>query len=171
LYASRRNGIWLEGDGKSSIRELITRKNTSRSANKENIAPFISIDLDMKSTLEVQELTLNAVIDADQRILIKSLSKLMTDTEEIRTIYDENVTHLIGSQLREEGARATRAIRSEFLGVDIITRDMTVSLADGGGIIGEVNTTPGMHHHTNLKNSEKTPSAVHRVLRYLLEKN
>jgi hypothetical protein len=46
---------------------------------------------------------------------------------------------------------------------------MGVGLAEGGGVIGEVNTTPGMQHHVNLINSDKTPSAVPRVLQYLLD--
>jgi D-alanine-D-alanine ligase-like ATP-grasp enzyme len=169
LFASRRNGIWLKGDGRSTIEELIATENRSRLPKKKDAASPISYDLDMKATLDVQGLTLKSVIDADRRVLTKSIDNKVTDKEEIRTVYDENVTHLIGSQLREEGAKAARAVRSDFLGVDIITRDMTVGLAEGGGIVGEVNTTPGMHHHINLKNSEQTPSAVQHVLRYLLE--
>lgn len=169
LFASRRNGIWLNGDGKSTIAEQITIENKARMNNTEHPKSSINIDLDVEATLDSQNLTLNSVIDAGRQVLIKSADKSMVDTEEIRTVYDENVTHLLCDQLQKEGARAARAVRSNFVGVDIITRDMTVGLKEGGGIIGEVNTTPGMHHHTNLKNSDKTPSAVPRVLRYLLQ--
>ena len=169
LFASRRNGVWLKGNGASTIEELIAEKNKLRQLNNSTMRSPIIPDLDMKATLDVQNLTLKTIAGKGQRMLIKSVDNKMADKEEIRTVYDENVTHLIGAQLKEEGAKAARAVHSEFLGVDIITRDMTVGLAEGGGIIGEVNTTPGMHHHINLKNSEHTPSAVQHVLRYLLE--
>jgi len=171
LFASRRNGVWLKGNGKAPIKELIADENKIRINDREGTLLPITYDLDVKATLDVQNLSLDTIIDAGHRVLIKSADKSMADTEEIRTVYDENVTHLIGNQLREEGARAARAVRSDFVGVDIITRDLESGLKEGGGVIGEVNTTPGMHHHTNLKNSNMTPAAVPHVLRYLLEQS
>ena len=166
LYASRRNGVRTTGDGTSTIRQLLTEINAQR---QQQGKPLLSADLDLEATLASQNLNMDTVPDEGQDILIKSVDVPLTDNEEVRTVYDENVTPDISDTLREQGSRAARATQAAFVGVDIITRDCTVSLEEGGGVIGEVNTTPGMHHHRNLTNDDKTPSASVRVLNYLLE--
>ena len=166
LYASRRRGLRLNGDGKSTIRELLSAENERR---REDGRPGCQADLDLEATLAVQNLTLDSVPAAGESVLVKSTDTTLTDNEEIRTVYDENITPEIGDALREQGRLAARAVRSRFVGVDVITRDHRLALEEGGGIIGEVNTTPGMHHHRNLDKDGRTPSAAVRVLEYLLE--
>ena len=51
--------------------------------------------------------------------------------------------------------------------IDIITFNPGISLESSGGVINEINTTPGLHHHYNLLNDHGTPPAV-PVLKYLL---
>lgn len=62
LFASRRNGIWLKGDGKSTINVLIANEDKIRLEKQEKTKSPIGFDLDVKATLDVQDLTMNSVI-------------------------------------------------------------------------------------------------------------
>ena len=90
-------------------------------------------------------------------------------TSEVRTTYDEDVTGRIGYGLKEQAVRAAHSIRSRFAGVDIITKDLAIPLEESGGVINEINTTPGLHNHYHLSGGMEnhSPPAV-PVLRYLL---
>jgi cyanophycin synthetase len=58
-------------------------------------------------------------------------------------------------------------MNSGFAGIDIITLDPSVPLSESGGVINEVNTTPGLHHHYNHANADSSGPAVD-VLKCLL---
>ena len=57
------------------------------------------------------------------------------------------VTHLLHSSIIATGARAVSALGARFAGIDIITKDLTVPLADAGGVVIEVNGTPNLYYH------------------------
>jgi cyanophycin synthetase len=45
------------------------------------------------------------------------------------------------------GARAAEAVGVRLAGVDVITPDPSLSLDEAGGVVIEVNTTPGYYYH------------------------
>jgi len=81
---------------------------------------------------------------------------------------DDNATAtgMLCASIIEDGARAATALHVRLAGIDIITRDPTVPLADSGGVIIEVNTTPNYYYHYN-KADGRFPVAIH-VLENLL---
>lgn len=170
IHASRRRGLRVKGDGKSTIKELIEGQN-KRSLGQEHNDKVkqIKLDREYKSTLEAQGLSSNSVIGEGSEILVKGFDKSLDTNAEVRTVYNESVTDLICKRISEQAIRAARIINSQFAGVDIITLDSTVPLEDSGGIINEINTTPGLQHHYNLFNNEDTISPAVTVLSYLLE--
>ncbi|MDB5302737.1 MAG: hypothetical protein JWM97_286, partial [Phycisphaerales bacterium] len=62
-------------------------------------------------------------------------------------------------------ARAVRALGVRFAGIDLITRDPGVPLAESGGVILEVNGTPNLYYHYKKKDGA-FPVAVH-LLKHL----
>lgn len=169
-YASRRTGVRLTGDGQSSLRMLIDRENQRRQTRPEENRGAIVEDLDMQATLGKQGLSLDSVVAQGREVLVKSVDRPLTDTEEIRTVYDENVTDSISPDIVRHARNCCELVRSEYTGVDIITMDGSLPLEESGGVVGEINTTPGLHHHRNLINDEQTPDVATQVLRYLLDR-
>ncbi len=65
-------------------------------------------------------------------------------------------------------AGLVRALGSRFAGVDLLTNDPTVPLAESRGVFVEINTTPGLHHHyITAEDHERHPVAA-RILDRLL---
>lgn len=169
IHASRRNGIRVKGDRQSTIWQLIEKENERRKKlNGKGSLLSVHDDLDCKTTLEAQGLSIESVPKKGQEILVKSFDNPSVNNVEVRTVYNEDVTNLICGDIRKQALRAAQILNSQFAGIDIITYDPTVLLEESGGVINEINTTPGLQHHYNLLNSEETSPAVH-VLKHLLK--
>jgi D-alanine-D-alanine ligase-like ATP-grasp enzyme len=53
-------------------------------------------------------------------------------------------------------------------GVDVITTDQAVSLRRSGGAVLEVNVTPGLHYHYEVRDPARAVPVAERVLERLL---
>jgi D-alanine-D-alanine ligase-like ATP-grasp enzyme len=84
-------------------------------------------------------------------------------------VYTERATDRICESIRRDAERAAGIVGSEFLGVDVITADPSRPLAETGGVINEVNTTPALHHHYDAER-QAFPAAAVVALRSLLKK-
>jgi cyanophycin synthetase len=169
IHASRRSGIRVKGDGRSTLGQLIEEENKRRKKlyGGHSLRPR-HYEVDLIHTLQSQELSIEFVPKKEEEVLVKSVDYSFRTNVEVRTVYNENVTDLICPDLKSQAVRAAMLLNSKFAGVDVITRDPTVSLEKSGGVINEINTTPGLHHHYNLINHHDLSPAVH-VLRYLLK--
>ena len=159
----------MKGDGQTTIWNLVERENEHRRhhCGFNSLKP-VYYDRDAQATLEAQGLSRGSIPGDGKEVLVKSYDHPSSHNAEIRTVYNEGVTDHINQDVRRAAVHAAQILQSQFAGVDIITLDPTVSLADGGGIINEVNTTPGLHHHYNLTNEQDSAAAVH-VLKHLLK--
>jgi len=155
--AVRRRGPRLTGDGVSSIRQLLNAENARRRSFADQV---LDIDQDCLFTLGYQGLSLETVPPSGRVVLVKSVNDPGRKRIEVRTIYDETVTDLICGSICHDAEAAARILRSDFVGVDFITPDPTVPLEKSGGVISEVNTTPGLHHHYDCKTQRFPRSAV-----------
>lgn len=161
LDAIRRLPPSVTGDGRSSLKQLITAENRRRADLRGSAAVRrIGIDLDCRATLRKAGLSLDHVPAAGQAVRIK------TAVNDNAAAENESVRPLIGSALAQEGARAAEALGIRLAGVDVITPDPSVSLTESGGGIHEVNATPGLHHHYNVRNPGEGVAVA--VLRFLL---
>jgi glutathione synthase/RimK-type ligase-like ATP-grasp enzyme len=79
---------------------------------------------------------------------------------------NSTATQSLCPEIVEQGARAVRALRARFAGIDIVTPDPSVALEKSGGVILEVNGTPNLYFHYNKKDGA-SPVAEH-LLRLLL---
>lgn len=165
IHATRRRGLRFTGDGESTVSQLIVRENERRRVSG---LPKIASDHDLCFTLQAQGLTEESVLRKGREVLVKSYDVRYAGKSELRTTFNENVTDLVCRDLRMKAVRAAYVLNSGFTGIDIITLDPAVPLSESGGVINEVNTTPGLHHHYNLINGNGSSPAVD-VLKYLLE--
>ncbi len=164
IHAVRRREPRLVGDGVSSIGQLVRAENRRRMARGEAV---LGTGRDCRFTLDYQNLTLSSVPSKGQGFVVQSVGDAQQRHTEVRTVYNETVTDLVCGTLKRNAERVAETLRSRFIGVDLITTDPTISLEESGGAIIEANTTPGLHHHYDLRR-EKFPEPAVRAIRALL---
>jgi cyanophycin synthetase len=146
-------------DGRSSVAALVRQANEERLAQGSGVSQaLLTVDLDMRRTIARQGLSLRSIPPAGTTVRVK-------------TAVNENAgsdnTTVMGTLCRsvvEEGSRAARALGARFVGVDIVTPDPRLPLAEAGGVILEVNGTPNLYFHYH-KQDASFPAALHALSR------
>jgi cyanophycin synthetase len=167
VHAVRRRGLRLHGDGNATIRELMEKYNASLTDSAEQA---IEIDDDCLFTLHYQQLTPDSVPEDGAEFVVHSVGESHRRGVEVRTVYNEDITESVGPGFRRVVEDVAQLLGAEFVGVDLITRDITADLEACGGAVLEINTTPGLHHHYNSK-TELYPAVAAEVLTALLVKS
>lgn len=163
LDATRRRPPVVVGDGKSSIRDLIEQENTRRSRLPEGATlTRIQIDADCRSTLARKGLSLGAIPAPGEEVEVKTAVNDNSAEDNISCVSE------IGKPLVEELARATQVLGIRLAGIDLITPDPRKTLNEAGGAIIEVNSSPGLHHHYNVRNLDRENPVAIPVLKKLL---
>lgn len=162
LDAVHRRPPNVVGDGKSTIRTLIRQENMRRQAGWEVAQVQLQIDSDMKQTLAAQNMSLRS----------KPAAK---ETVELKTVINDNAARdnvpamtTLCPEIIAAAARAANVLQVRLAGVDVITPDPSQPLQQNGGVILEVNTTPGLYHH---KRGDQCPVAVTILKAMLREKH
>lgn len=154
LDAVKRAPPAVIGDGERTVRQLIAKENARRSARKDLSLGRLTIDRECRSTLRQAGLTLGSRPGSGERILVKRATNEGADAE------SESVRDRICPRLREAGSAAAAAIGARLAGVDVITSDPAEPLEQTGGVIHEVNTTPGLRFHYMASPDEASRSVV-----------
>ena len=149
------------GDGKSTIRKLVRRENEARV--KAGAHLLLSINMDMQRTLAKQGFSLSSTPKEGTRIVLKRVINENSAADNMAA------SKLLCDSVIEDGAAAAAAVGVRFAGIDLVTRDPSVPLAQSGGVILEVNTTPGFYYHYH-RQGVSCPVAKH-LLPYLLEES
>lgn len=132
----------LIGDGVSTLRRLVESENKNRLQTGSEMAQvLLSIDMDMTNTLAAQGLKLTSVPQADQRVKMKEVinQNRREDNQPARDVLCDSIADM--------GSRIVRAIGARVVGLDVITTDPSVPLAESGGVLLEVNSPPGLYYH------------------------
>ncbi|HSV15355.1 MAG TPA: hypothetical protein VLI90_13935 [Tepidisphaeraceae bacterium] len=149
------------GDGRSTVAKLVHEHNEQRLKSGTAISQvLLTIDLDMRRTLAKQGLSLRSVPEAGKQVVLK------TAINENSGADNSTATHLLCRSIVEDGARAVRALGSRFAGIDLVTRDPALPLAETGGVVIEVNGTPNLYYHYN-KSDGVYPAAIEVLKRVL----
>lgn len=157
LDATVRRPPTLSGDGRSSIRQLLKAENADRTRRGMDAAQtVIRTDYDLRNTLRRRGLDMRSVPDVGEVVQVKTV------INDNRRQDNEAARDAVCPALVEAGAAAAASVGVRLAGVDVITRDPGVALEDSGGVILEINTTPGYYYHYN-KRGEGT-----RVARMIL---
>lgn len=131
------------GDGIATISALVERENQDprRGDGHDNMLTKIELDDSTAEMLSRQGWTLDTILPADRVCYLRATANLSTGgiaidrTDEIHpdTLWlAERVSHIIGL---------------DVAGIDVITTDITKTLAEADGTIVEVNAAPGLRMH------------------------
>lgn len=163
LDAIKINLPQISGDGKSTIKKLIEHENFKRMRGEEIISLHpLTIDLELKSFIKSQGYNLTDVLPEHQTLSIKRVSNQNSCYE------NESVRTAVHPDTVEIGSKIVKILNMKLASIDIIAKDITKPLSEINGVINEVNTTPGFHHHYLISNkADTTPVALH-VLKFLL---
>jgi len=151
----------VKGDGRSTVRRLVKLHNEERLRRGAGLSQvLLTIDLDMRRTLAKQGLSLRSVPDTGRTVTLKTVVN--------ENCGDDNstVTQILHRSIVTDCARAAAALSARFVGIDLVMRDPTVSLAESGGVVLEVNGTPNLYYHYHKRDGCQ-PVAV-PLLRKLL---
>lgn len=160
----RRDRPQVVGDGRSTVEELVAGENRRRAdpVNRAGLA-VLTVDLDCLLTLRRDGLSLASVPRKGQVVVVKSAVN-QSGADQVRSVRSDEV----GAELIGDAARAVQALGLRFAGVDLITPDPSRSLLDAGGVVIEVNGTPGLHYHYLVSNPEESVPVAVPVLEALL---
>jgi cyanophycin synthetase len=135
------------GDGRSSIARLVRRENAVRlEQGFARAQTALTIDLDMKQTLADQGLSLGSIPEAGRIVCVKTVTHQNVLTDNVSAM------HRMHPRVLEDGARAAAVVGANLAGIDVLTTDPGTPLEQSGGVILEVNTTPGYYYHYHRGN-------------------
>jgi D-aspartate ligase len=149
------------GDGRSTVAGLVAQENARRRADPAHAGLYpITVDLDAVFTLHAAGLGLRTVPGLGTRVTVK-------------TAVNENGPRdndlvVPPHYLCEAAAQAAGALGAELAAVEIITPDATRPLGPAGGVVVEINTSPGLHYHYQVTNPANSDPVAARVLERLL---
>ncbi|MDQ1465763.1 MAG: hypothetical protein QOH10_178 [Actinomycetota bacterium] len=145
----------VEGDGHSTIGELILNENRLR---RESVGqhglPHIHVDLDCVLTLERQDLSLSSVPKVGQLVVVKSAANENGPAD------NETVTD-VAPALVNAATRAATVSGLRLAGVELVK-------TDAGCVILEVNGTPGLHYHYQVADRDRAAQVAVPILEQLL---
>lgn len=158
IDAVRRDPPTVIGDGTRSIRDLMRHENTERlnGPSATSLIP-LTIDLECKYTLQRQGLTLNSVPAMHKPVQVKSVVNQNASRE------NHPVRSGIHPSFIELGRRFASFLNLKLFGMDIITREIGVSLQESGGVLLELNIPPGLHYH-DLVSDESIKAPVGELI-------
>jgi cyanophycin synthetase len=132
----------VTGDGLRSIGALAAAENRKRldGPSVTALSPLM-LDRDATLYLKAQGLTYRSVPAAGETVIVKRAVNQNSRTE----------NHVIRNEVHPATvmacARLVARLGVRLAGVDIIAHDISKPLDRANGVIGEINTTPGLHHH------------------------
>jgi len=141
VAASKGESLWVTGDGKQSVQELVdTQINTDPRRGTTEEFPLNIVEprksTEVQLDLQRQGLTPDSVPEAGRRVLIQLNGNVAND-----------VTDLVHPEVAEMAALAARTVGLDIAGIDLVVQDVSKPLAEQGGAVIEVNASPGLLAH------------------------
>ena len=119
---------------------------------------LLRVDTELRHTLHAAGRDLASVPAAGELVVLKTVVNDNRRTDNVPA------ADRVCRELVESCARAAAAVGARLAGVDVITPDPGAPLEQVGGVVGEVNTTPGYYFHY------MTSGAAAPVARLILER-
>lgn len=165
LHAIRRDPPHVTGNGKSTIKQLINDENLKRLSSPVILSFFpITIDRECRSSLREQSLTLHDIPEKNRRVIVKNVVNQNASDQNI------DVTSEVHPSIIKICSETIACMRLHLAGIDILSPDISKPLSACGGVINEVNSKPGLHHHYLTSSVKKLPLAE-EILDYSLKRN
>ena len=143
VAATERRPASVVGNGQSTVAELIERENRTTARLDTPTSPLGKIQTDepMLVYLRDQGLSLESVIESDQRVYLRKVANLSSgglSIDATRTVHPDNVV------LAQDIAQY---FRLTCLGIDVISPNLATSWKAGNFGIIEINAAPGISMH------------------------
>jgi cyanophycin synthetase len=165
IGAVRRDPPHVTGDGRSDIVELVGIENRRRVAAEGDAGLWLlTLDLDALFTLRAQGLTPRSVPPRGQRVRVHTGSSQGSERE-------AHVLPIAGAAIGgilDAARAAAQAVGSSYASVEMITPDPSADVGVAGGIVLEINTTPGLTQHYLVADHETIEPVAAVVLERLL---
>jgi len=166
IDAVRRDPPRLTGDGRKTIRQLVDAENARRLTGRPFTALSpLRLDRDACNYLASQGLSPSSRPAAGETVVVKRAVNENTAAE----------NHIVRDQVHpataELGGTLATNLGVRLAGIDVIAHDIALPLTPDNGLIGEINTTPGLHHHQLVSNSNERAPVPETILDYLFELN
>jgi cyanophycin synthetase len=144
------------GDGGSTIRQLIRKENCLRiSTGISRSQNLLILDDETRNTLHAQNLSLRSIPEAGQIVKVRTVINRNSANE------NESIKTNIAPSILEMGRTITKIFAIRYVGIDLITKDITRDLVEMQGVVLEVNAGPGLHYHYFKKDG---PSPIAEII-------
>lgn len=161
----RRDPSSIEGDGLSTVRDLIMSENRARvAAEGARGNQLVQPDHDCLFALRAQQLRLTSVPPAGLRLRVKH-----SNGDGGRCDTHSVPPSAVSAEVVDDATRAVATTGLRLAGVDVVTPDLGRALAAAGGAIVDVNAPPGLHYHYLTANPAEASHVATAILRRLLE--
>lgn len=163
LDVLRREHPRVVGDGESTIEQLMAAEYERRlgSEGLDGLKP-LHVDLDCLFTLAASGHRLDTVLPVGAVVRVKTATN-NSSSRECATF-----TAPVSPDLITHARAAAAAVGVRLAGIDVLTTDPSVSLAESGGVVLEVNPTPGLWHHYNVSAKAEATRVAVPILEALL---
>ncbi len=143
VAAAERIPALVQGDGYSSVDELIQRINAHPLRGDGHGKPLskITVDSVVLHTLRRQGLTLQSIVPQGRTVWLRESANLSTGGQAV------DVTDELDDSYRVMGERVARLIGLDVCGIDMIIQDPAKSCIAGAAVVLEVNAAPGIRMH------------------------
>ena len=133
----------VTGDGTSTIRELVQKKNTDVLRGKGYRKPLEKIALGAEETmfLEMQGLSFDSVPDNQETIYLRENSNISTGGDSLDFTDDMHISY------REIAQKAAQALDVKITGLDMMIDDISQPATEENYAIIEMNFNPAIHIH------------------------
>jgi D-alanine-D-alanine ligase-like ATP-grasp enzyme len=153
----------VAGDGRSSVEQLMQAENRRRiqargEAGMEHLLP----DYDTAVALREQGRSLAYVPAAGEEVQVKTVTNDRR-LEDAWTYRDP-----VDAQVLEQARRATDAVGLRLSGVDVIAPRIDRPLTETGGVLLEINGTPGLHRHYHVSDRDSATAVARPIVGLLL---
>jgi cyanophycin synthetase len=142
------------GDGERTIRELVEQLNADPRRGVGHDKPLTRVEIDhhAERLMALAGHTPETVLPKGEVFALRSTGNLSTGGTAI------DKTDVIHPDNAEIAARAAKVIGLDVAGIDLVCEDISKSVREHGGVIIEVNASPGFRMHVSP--TEGTPRNV-----------
>jgi cyanophycin synthetase len=149
VAAAKGESVWVTGDGKHTVRELIDIQINSdprRGTSEEHPLNPARIDSAVELELARQKLTGDSIPLIDQKVLIQSNGNVAFD-----------VTDQVHPDVASQVALAARVVGLDIAGIDLVAQDISKPMAEQNAAIVEVNAGPSLIFHLKPASGKAQP--------------
>jgi cyanophycin synthetase len=143
IAAARRDPPRVQGDGKSTVAELVAVVNSDPLRGDDHSTSLSKMRLDAigLAVLASQGFTPDSIPAAGTQVFLRQNGNLSTGGSAT------DVTDRVHPEVAARVVDAARVVGLDVAGVDVICRDISRPLGEQGGIVVEVNAAPGLRMH------------------------